>query len=43
MGVLHEVARRGDVGYLKRELVKDKQLERIDEQDAVSILAREGG
>jgi hypothetical protein len=43
MGVLHEVARRGDVGYLKRELVKDKQLERIDEQDSVSILAREGG
>mmetsp|Transcript_43226 Transcript_43226/g.82505 ORF Transcript_43226/g.82505 Transcript_43226/m.82505 type:complete len:140 (+) Transcript_43226:274-693(+) len=36
MGVLHEVARRGDpsaVDYLKRELVAGKQLEAIDEVD----------
>mmetsp|Transcript_11795 Transcript_11795/g.15973 ORF Transcript_11795/g.15973 Transcript_11795/m.15973 type:complete len:140 (+) Transcript_11795:202-621(+) len=36
MGVLHEVARRGDnnaVEYLKRELVAGKQLEDIDDLD----------
>eukprot|EP00976_Prorocentrum_cordatum_P091145 1188401-Prorocentrum_minimum.AAC.6 len=36
MGVLHEVARRGDqcaVEYLQRELVAGKQLDKIDERD----------
>mmetsp|Transcript_7789 Transcript_7789/g.15930 ORF Transcript_7789/g.15930 Transcript_7789/m.15930 type:complete len:140 (-) Transcript_7789:146-565(-) len=36
MGVLHEVARRGDpcaVEYLNRELVAGKQLDKIDERD----------
>ena len=39
MGVLHEVARRGDPGaveYLKRELVADNQLAQIDDVDQVS-------